>query len=101
MPRQAYVAADASGNATIPVVPVVSGVSANWLTVQSVDRAGNVSPELSYSFRADGILGIHGTNDPSAIGTDVSHGCIRMTNEHITVLANTLPAGTPVRVTRS
>jgi lipoprotein-anchoring transpeptidase ErfK/SrfK len=47
---------------------------------------------------ADGILGIHGTNDPAAIGTDVSHGCIRMTNENITKLAHVLPAGTPVRI---
>jgi lipoprotein-anchoring transpeptidase ErfK/SrfK len=47
---------------------------------------------------ADGILGIHGTNDPAAIGTDVSHGCIRMTNENISRLAHILPAGTPVRI---
>jgi lipoprotein-anchoring transpeptidase ErfK/SrfK len=50
---------------------------------------------------ADGILGLHGTNDPAAIGTDVSHGCIRMNNDAITRLAETLPAGTPVRITRS
>jgi lipoprotein-anchoring transpeptidase ErfK/SrfK len=49
---------------------------------------------------ADGILGIHGTNEPQAIGTDVSHGCIRLTNRAITRLARVLPAGTPVRITR-
>jgi hypothetical protein len=52
-PRQSFVAADASGNATLQVTPVVSGVSANWLTVQSVDRAGNFSREVTYSFRAN------------------------------------------------
>jgi len=46
----------------------------------------------------DGQLGIHGTNAPQLIGTDVSHGCIRMTNENITTLANLLPLGVPVRV---
>ncbi len=47
----------------------------------------------------DGVIGIHGTNEPEAIGTDVSHGCIRMDNETITELAGMLPLGTPVHIT--
>jgi len=46
----------------------------------------------------DGVIGIHGTNDPSAIGHDVSHGCIRMSNPGITKLAGTLPLGVPVEI---
>jgi RNA polymerase sigma factor (sigma-70 family) len=46
----------------------------------------------------DGTLGIHGTNDPSSLGRDVSHGCIRMSNAGITALAETLPLGVPVEV---
>jgi hypothetical protein len=46
----------------------------------------------------DGQVGIHGTNDPSVIGTDVSHGCIRVTNATITRLAKLLPLGTPVTI---
>jgi len=46
----------------------------------------------------DGVLGIHGTNDPSALGHDVSHGCIRMSNPGITKLAQTLPLGVPVEI---
>ncbi len=49
----------------------------------------------------DGILGLHGTDFPSGIGTDVSHGCIRMSNADITHLAHTLPLGTPVRISRA
>jgi lipoprotein-anchoring transpeptidase ErfK/SrfK len=45
-----------------------------------------------------GVIGIHGTNDPSGIGRRVSHGCIRMANENITRLAHLLPLGTPVTV---
>jgi lipoprotein-anchoring transpeptidase ErfK/SrfK len=45
-----------------------------------------------------GQLGIHGTNQPNALGTKVSHGCIRMSNENITALAQMLPLGTPVQV---
>ena len=45
-----------------------------------------------------GVIGIHGTNDPSAIGTDVSSGCIRLNNAVIERLVNDigLPLGTPV-----
>jgi lipoprotein-anchoring transpeptidase ErfK/SrfK len=50
---------------------------------------------------ADGILGIHGTNYPPGIGTDVSHGCIRMSNANITRLAHEVPVGTPVEITRT
>jgi len=46
----------------------------------------------------DGQIGIHGTNDPSSIGQDVSHGCIRVPNEVITHLNEVLPLGTPVVV---
>ena len=46
----------------------------------------------------DGVIGIHGTNDPSTIGTDVSHGCIRLNNRAIEALVPMLPLGTPVRI---
>jgi lipoprotein-anchoring transpeptidase ErfK/SrfK len=46
----------------------------------------------------DAIVGLHGTNFPKGIGTNVSHGCIRMSNKAIVFLAKTLPIGTPVRI---
>jgi lipoprotein-anchoring transpeptidase ErfK/SrfK len=45
-----------------------------------------------------GQVGIHGTNEPDKIGTDVSHGCIRLRNEDILQLTNDVPLGTPVNV---
>jgi lipoprotein-anchoring transpeptidase ErfK/SrfK len=45
-----------------------------------------------------GQLGIHGTNEPQYLGTRVSHGCIRMSNDDITKLAHLLPLGTPVQI---
>lgn len=44
----------------------------------------------------NGVIGIHGTDEPEAIGTDVSHGCIRVENTIITRLAGVIPLGTPV-----
>ncbi|GAC1327034.1 MAG: L,D-transpeptidase family protein [Mycobacteriales bacterium] len=46
----------------------------------------------------DAVIGLHGTNDPSSVGGDVSHGCIRLHNEDIVALAKLLPLGTPVRI---
>jgi lipoprotein-anchoring transpeptidase ErfK/SrfK len=47
-----------------------------------------------------GQIGLHGTNDPSALGTDVSHGCIRMSNSGIAKLARLLPLGTPITISQ-
>ena len=52
-----------------------------------------------FGFGGDGRIGLHGTNDPSGVGHDVSHGCIRMTNRVILRLARILPLGTPVTIT--
>lgn len=45
-----------------------------------------------------GQLGIHGTNDDSTIGTQVSNGCIRMHNADIEQLVPVLPLGVPVTI---
>lgn len=42
---------------------------------------------------------IHGTDAPSQIGDEVSHGCIRMHNEDVADLYNRAPIGTRVTVT--
>ena len=45
-----------------------------------------------------GVIGLHGTNEPSSIGHRVSHGCIRMHNRAIEYLARILPLGTPITI---
>lgn len=42
--------------------------------------------------------GIHGTNDPSSIGHEVSQGCIRMYNEDVLQLSAMAPVGTRVTI---
>ena len=55
--------------------------------------------EVLFDFNGgDGRIGIHGTNDPSSLGGDVSNGCIRMSNAGISRLAGILPLGVPVEV---
>lgn len=46
-----------------------------------------------------GQIGLHGTDDPSSVGRAVSHGCIRLSDEDITRLAELLPLGTPIVIT--
>jgi len=54
------------------------------------------SETLSTFNGGQGVIGIHGTNQPDALGTRVSHGCVRVANESIVELVSFLPLGTPV-----
>jgi lipoprotein-anchoring transpeptidase ErfK/SrfK len=46
------------------------------------------------------IYRIHGSNEPETIGTAVSSGCIRMTNEDVTDLYSRVKVGARVVVQR-
>ncbi len=46
----------------------------------------------------DAVVAIHGTNRPELMGQAVSLGCIRLRNEDVIALAETVPIGTPVEV---
>ena len=56
------------------------------------------SDTLSSFNGGPGQLGIHGTNDPSKMGQNVSNGCIRLRNQDIEKLAGILPLGVPVQI---
>ena len=55
------------------------------------------SPEVT-DWPDGGFVGIHGTDQPWLIPGRVSHGCIRMRNHDIVLLARLMPVGTPVIV---
>ena len=46
--------------------------------------------------RGDTFLRIHGTPEPWTIGSAVSNGCVRLVNEHVALLYDTVPIGTRV-----
>jgi lipoprotein-anchoring transpeptidase ErfK/SrfK len=56
------------------------------------------SDVLSTFNGGDGEIGIHGNNDASVLGSNVTHGCVRMDNDAITRLSRILPLGTPVDI---
>ncbi len=41
---------------------------------------------------------IHGTNAESQLGTPVSYGCVRMSNQDVIDLYDQVPSGTPVEI---
>ena len=67
----------------------------------AVVPAGPANPLGEFAMRL-GIPGgsylIHGTNKPTAIGMDVTHGCIRMFPEDIEQFFKEVPVSTPVLI---
>ncbi len=52
--------------------------------------------EVLTDWPGGGVVGIHGTNRPSSIGRDISHGCVRLRNADILSLGTLVELGTPV-----
>jgi lipoprotein-anchoring transpeptidase ErfK/SrfK len=46
-----------------------------------------------------GQIAIHGTDQPWEVGQYASHGCVRLNNAEISLLANQVETGTPVDIT--
>lgn len=62
---------------------------------------GPDNPLGDYKIRlgfGNGTYEIHGTNNPTAVGLAITHGCIRMYPEDVAALFAQLPVGTPVRL---
>jgi L,D-transpeptidase ErfK/SrfK len=62
---------------------------------------GPDNPLGDYKIRlgfGDGTYEIHGTNNPTAVGLAITHGCIRMYPEDVASLFPQLPVGTSVRL---
>jgi lipoprotein-anchoring transpeptidase ErfK/SrfK len=65
----------------------------------AVVRAGPQNPLGTRAiYLADGLLRIHGTNDPSSIGTNASSGCFRMYRNDVEELYEMVEPGTRVIV---
>lgn len=46
----------------------------------------------------DGRVALHGTSQPSLLGTAASHGCVRFSNAAITTIGRMVPPGSPVDI---
>ena len=53
--------------------------------------------EVLMSFNGGpGQIAVHGTNNPSQVGQNISNGCVRVPNDIIVQIADQAPLGTPV-----
>ena len=68
--------------------------SADYLLVRRSEWVSSAKSKAA----PDTLYRIHGTNEPATIGTNVSSGCIRLTNEDIVDLYNRTPIGAKVIV---
>jgi lipoprotein-anchoring transpeptidase ErfK/SrfK len=73
--------------------PQVSAVYGAWALGLS-----GYSEVLEQFGAGDGQIALHGTADAGDLGNRVSNGCLRLDNQAITTLAETLPLGTPVTI---
>lgn len=78
-------------------------ISEKFRTHNSGSLYGPVAFATSdYSVLSDwpggGVIGIHGTNEPSLIPGRPSHGCIRVENRAVARLWHLMPIGTPLRI---
>jgi lipoprotein-anchoring transpeptidase ErfK/SrfK len=73
--------------------PQISAVYGAWALGLS-----GYSEVLEQFGTGDGQIALHGTANPSDLGNRVSNGCVRLDNQAITSLAETVPLGTPVTI---
>ncbi len=66
-----------------PFGPYAFGLSGFCTTIDAINAG-------------EGRLGLHGTNEPSSLGSSTTNGGIRLANAAIEQLARTVPLGTPV-----
>lgn len=90
-------------SATYPVAtgkPSTPTPLGDWVIIEKTLRPGGPFGAAWMRLSVpNGGYGIHGTNDPASIGRSVTHGCVRMRDEDVTRLYNTVPIGTLVTVT--
>jgi lipoprotein-anchoring transpeptidase ErfK/SrfK len=75
--------------------PQISAVYGAWALGIS-----GYSDVLEQFGTGDGQIALHGTDDPTDLGREVSNGCVRLDNGAITSLAEILPLGSPVTIHR-
>jgi L,D-transpeptidase YbiS len=73
--------------------------AANGKTLPAVWPAGPDNPMGLYALYVGNLFAIHGTNATFGIGLRISQGCIRLRNEDIEHLFNSVPVGTRVEFT--
>lgn len=80
--------------------------SSEWLFTDDNGHTSKVKGQFGPRFiriknPVSSQIGLHGTRAPGSIGRRTSHGCIRVTNEHILELVKHVTVGMPVIISPS
>ena len=92
---------DATPTPTGPLFAIAEtlrGIPGGFLGTYILPLTG-FSETLNEFAGGDGRVAIHGTSLPALIGTQASHGCVRMFNGDVTRLARLARPGTPLVIT--
>ena len=90
LPNPEWWGEDTSGRRIrVPYGDPNNPLGTRWITLKHLPQNGGSKTDY----------GIHGTNDPTSIGTEASRGCIRMRNKDVEELYNLLVIGkSPITV---
>lgn len=93
------------GDAVVKVYPCAIGRPETpspvgyWTIIQKTENPGGAFGTRWMRLSCPwGGYGIHGTDNPSSIGSAASHGCIRMHNRDVEAVYAVVPLGTPVNI---
>ena len=92
---------DATPTPTGPLFAIAEtlrGIPGGFLGTYILPLTG-FSEKLNEFAGGDGRVAIHGTTLPALIGTQASHGCVRMYNSDVNRLARLARPGTPLVIT--
>jgi hypothetical protein len=94
------------GDELLAIYSVASGKSslpfeASEVTNRVVHPNGGSGPLGTRGLALESNYAIHGTNDETTIGKNVSSGCLRMKNEEIEILYAYIPLGTSFKVSKN
>ena len=75
-------------------------VSPVWYKMGAIVSSDSAEYELGKRWMGISVkgYGIHGTNDPSSIGKQITKGCVRMQNPDVEELYAIVPSGTEVEI---
>ena len=80
------------------IAETLRGIPGGFLGTYILPLTG-FSETLNEFAGGDGRVAIHGTSVPALIGTQASHGCVRMYNGDVIRLARLARPGTPLVIT--
>lgn len=100
--RVAYTAPVGTGKPSTPTPAghfwITESFSVPWGSIYGPYAFGTSDYSTLSDWPGGGIVGLHGTDQPSLVPGHPSHGCIRLHNSDVLALSRMVPIGTPLLI---